>query len=110
MHTFTQEPAITILDYAGRVYYGQSQFYVEPQQPRFAAAGTRPVRLILAGHFWYNTAPRFELCPAVTLTLIGNQTVPDAGVDAAALDAMAAALDDLRRLGEVERRLAAPAD
>lgn len=110
MHTFTQEPAITLRDYAGRVYYGQSQFYVEPQQPRFAAAGTRPVRLILAGHFWYNTAPRFELCPAVTLTLIGNQTVPDAGVDAAALDAMAAALDDLRRLGEVERRLAAPAD
>jgi len=106
MHTFTQEPIITLRDYGGRVYYGQSQFYIEPKEPKFVATGTRPVRLILAGHFWYNTTPRFELGPEVTLTLIGNRTVPDQGADAAALAAMAQALDDLRRLGEVERQLA----
>ena len=108
MHTFTQEPAIDIRDYAGRVYYGQSQFYIEPKEPRFVATGTRPVRLLLAGHFWYNTTPRFELGPAVKLTLVGNREVPDEGVDAEALRAMAGALDDLRRLGQVEREVGHP--
>lgn len=103
MHTFTQEPIITLRDYAGRVYYGQSQFYVEPKEPRFVATGTRPVRLILAGHFWYNTSPRFELGPAVQLTLLGNQEVPDAGADEGAMQALGETLDDLRRLGETDR-------
>lgn len=103
MHTFTQEPIITLRNYAGRVYYGQSQFYVEPQEPRFVASGSRPVRLILAGHFWYDTSPRFELGPTVKLILIGNREVPDEGVDREALEAMAEALDDLRRLGAADR-------
>jgi hypothetical protein len=106
MHTFTQEPAIDLRDYAGRVYYGQSQFYVDPKEPRFVASGDRPLRLILAGHFWYNTTPRFELGPAVKLTLVGNREVPDAGVDEEAMSALAEALDDLRRLGEIDRKLA----
>lgn len=105
MHTFTQEPVVGIRDYGGRVYYGQSQFYIDPKEPKFVATGTRPVRLILAGHFWYNTTPIFELGPAVTLTTIGNRGVPDQGVDEGALEAMAAALDDLRRLGEIDREL-----
>ena len=63
------------------------------------------MRLILAGHFWYGTKPRFELGPEVKLTLVANREVPDAGVDDAAMKAMAAALDDLRRLGELDRRL-----
>jgi len=87
------------------VYYGQSQFYIDPKEPKFVATGTRPVRLILAGHFWYNTTPIFELGSAVTLTTIGNRGVPDQGVDEGALEAMAAALDDLRRLGAVDREL-----
>ncbi len=103
MHTFTQEPVIDLRGFAGRVYYGQSQFYIEPKEPRFVASGDRPVRLMLAGHFWYNTAPRFELGPAVKLTLVGNQEVPDEGVDEEALQDMAEALDDLRRLGAVDR-------
>ena len=108
MHMFTQEPVFDIRNYAGRIYYGQSQFYVEPKEPRFVSTGTQPVRLILAGHFWYNTKPRFELGPAVRLTLVGNREVPDAGVDGEALSAMAAALDDLRRLGELDHRLGQP--
>jgi len=106
MHTFTQEPIIDLRDYTGRVYYGQSQFYIDPKEPRFVASGDRPVRLILAGHFWYDTTPRFDLEPAVKLTLVGNREVPDEGVEGEAMNAMAAALDDLRRLGEIERELA----
>lgn len=105
MHMFSQKPVFDIRNYAGQIYYGQSQFYIEPKEPRFVSEGTGAVRLILAGHFWYNTRPRFELTPAVKLTLLGNREVPDAGVDEEALSAMARALDDLRRLGELDLRL-----
>ena len=106
MHMFTQEPVFDLRGYAGRIFYGQSQFYIEPKEPRFVSTGNQPVRLILAGHFWYNTRPRFDLGPSVELTLIGNRDVPDAGINAGALSAMAGALDDLRRLGELDRKLA----
>ena len=102
MHMFSQEPVFDIHDYAGRVYYGQSQFYIEPKEPRFVSSGTQPARLILAGHFWYDTTPKLELGPEVKLTLIGNRDVPDTGVDPQALSDIAAALDDLRHLGEVD--------
>jgi hypothetical protein len=105
MHMFTQEPVFDIRNYAGRIYYGQSQFYTEPKEPRFVSKGTRPVSLILAGHFWYGTKPRFELGPEVALALLGNREVADAGVDDRAMKKVAAALDDLRRLGELDQRI-----
>jgi hypothetical protein len=108
MHMFTQEPVFDIRNYAGRIYYGQSQFYTEPKEPRFVSKGTQPVHLILAGHFWYGTKPRFELGPEVKLTLVANREVPDRGVDDEAMKAIAAALDDLRRLGELDQRLSWP--
>lgn len=94
--------------YVGLSWDGQSQFYVEPKEPRFLSKGSRPVRLILAGHFWYDTNPRFELGPEVKLTLPGNREVPDSGVDDEAMRAIAAALDDLRRLGELDQRVSRP--
>ena len=45
----------------------------------------RDTRLILAGHFWYNTQPLFALGPAVTLTLLGNRDVPDVDVNSQAI-------------------------
>jgi hypothetical protein len=105
MHMFSQQPVITINDFAGRIYYGQSQFYIDPKEPRLVSSGSRPVRLILAGHFWYNTKPRIELGPEVTLTMLGNRDVPDSGVDNESLRAAASALDDLRRLGDLDRQL-----
>ncbi len=102
MHMLTQEPVIDIRDYGGRVYYGQSEFYIEPKQERFVATGTRPVRLILGGNFWYETQPKLELGPEVALTMIGNRDVPDTGVTPEAMAALASVLDDLRRLGEVD--------
>jgi hypothetical protein len=105
MHMFSEEPVFDIRDYGGRIYYGQSQFYTQPKHPRFISSGNSPVRLVLAGHFWYETSPRFDLGQAVRLTLLGNRDVPDAGVDDEALRAIAAALDDLRRLGEADLRV-----
>ena len=105
MHMFSQEPVFSIHDYAGRIYYGQSQFYIEPKEPRFVSSGTRAVRLTLAGHFWYDTKPKFETGSEVTLTLLGNREIADQGVTADALRDVAAALDDLRRLGELDYRL-----
>jgi hypothetical protein len=116
IHTWTQEPVLTIDNYAGRIYYGQSQFYTDPKEPRFLSRGTQPLRLILAGHFWYGTRPRFELGPSVKLTLLGNwggspsdgstAEIADQGIDHMAMAAMAAAFDDLRQLGELDLKLA----
>jgi len=105
MHTLTEDPAMDIRDYAGRVYFGQNQFYIEPKEPRFISQGTRPVRLIIAGNFWYNTKPKLELGPEVTLTMVGNRDIPDSGVTPEALQAMSTVLDDLRRLGELDLTL-----
>jgi len=106
IHTFTQEPLVEIRDYAGRVMLGPDQFYIEPKEPRIVATGDRPLELILAGLFLYNVTPRFELAPSVRLTLIENQGLANAGLDRPeAVKAMADALDDLRRLGEVERQV-----
>ncbi len=105
MHTLTQEPIFDIQGYAGQVYYGQSEFYNEPKVPRFVSTQTTTARLILAGNFWYKTTPRFELGPGVQLTLLGNREIPDVGVDGDALKAMAMALDDLRRLGNLDCEL-----
>jgi hypothetical protein len=108
MHMFTQEPVFDIRNYAGRIYYGQSQFYVEPKEPRFVSKGTQSARLILAGHFWYDTKPRLELGPEIRLTMLANRDVADSGIDNDAMQTLAAALDDLRRLGELDHKLARP--
>ncbi len=108
MHMSTQAPVFDLRNYAGRIYYGQSQFYVEPQEPRFVSKGTRSARLILAGHFWYDTKPRFELGPEIRLTMPANRDVADLGIDDDAMQSIVAALDDLRRLGALDHKLAAP--
>jgi len=106
MHTFTQEPLAEIHDYTGRVLLGPNQFYVEPKEPRIVASGNGPLELILAGHFLYDVTPRFELSAGVHLTLMENQGLANAGLERPeALQAAAAALDDLRRLGEVDEEI-----
>jgi hypothetical protein len=59
----------------------------------------------LAGDFWYNNSPVFDLYPAVTLTLLGNMGAADSGVTAGSLTALSNALDDLRRLGRLDNSL-----
>jgi len=101
-HLLTQQPVLDIRRYSGTVFFGQNQFYVEPEKPRIVARGSLPLQILIAGCFCYRTVPQFDLDPAVRLSLIGNIGIEDRGVDASALAAYAAALDDLRRLGEAD--------
>ncbi|MBM3502024.1 MAG: hypothetical protein FJX74_25505, partial [Armatimonadetes bacterium] len=106
VHTFTQEPLLEVHGYAGRVLLGPNQLYIEPKEPRFIGTGDRPLELILAGHFLYEVTPQFELPPNAHLTLLENQGLPNAGLERPqAMEAVSAALDDLRRLGEVDWRV-----
>jgi hypothetical protein len=105
MHTLTQEPIFDIQDYSGQIYYGQTQLYCEPKETEFRFSGTRPAQLILAGNFWYNSRPVFKSQPNAHLTLLGNSGAQDSTPSASDLAAVSAALDDLRRLGEVDYRL-----
>jgi hypothetical protein len=101
----TNNPVFDIQDYSGRIYYGQTQFYTEPVETKFRSAGPRPVQLMLAGDFWYNNHPGFDLNPATSLTVIANSGIADATMTPESLAALSAALDDLRRLGELDRHL-----
>jgi len=105
MHTLTEEPIFDLRDYAGQVYYGQSQFYNKPQEPHFVSSASSSGRLILAGNFWYKTTPRFDLGRRTALTMLANRDIPDEGVTAEALKAVAVALDDLRALGRMDSEL-----
>ena len=104
-HMNTTEPLFDIHDYSGRIYCGQSQFYCRPEETKFRHVGTQPLQLILAGNIWYKNQPVFELNPAARLTLLGNSGVADSSVDSESLTALSAALDDLRRLGELDYNL-----
>ena len=105
IHTGTNNPVFDIQNYAGRIYYGQSMFYVEPEQTRFRSSGSRPLRLMLAGDFWYNNHPAFDLNPATRLALLSNSGVADTTATPEALNDVSESLDDLRRLGRLDDRL-----
>jgi hypothetical protein len=101
-HLTTKEPIIDIRGYRGRVFYGMNQFYIEPKEPRIVGTGDAAAGLLIAGCFFYNTAPRFELPPGIHLALLGNVGSEDRAVDEGARAAFAAALDDLRAPGEAD--------
>jgi len=90
---------------SGQIYYGQTQMYGEPKETEFRFSGASPVQLILAGNFWYNSRPVFKLQPNTRLTLSGNAGARDSVMASQDLEALSSALDDLRRLGEVDYRL-----
>ena len=105
MHMLTKEPVFDIRNYAGRIYYGQTQFYCQPGETEFRLTGDRPVELILAGNFWYNCRPVLKSQPEAHIVLLGNHGAEDSTVSTADLASISAALDDLRRLGQVDDRL-----
>lgn len=104
MHTFTQLPLISLDGYRGQLYLGSNQFYCDPQEPRIVSSGDSPCEVILAGNFLYNVKPKFELAAGHKLTVVANSAVGTPLVDQGAerLDGLAAALDDLRRLGKLD--------
>ena len=100
IHTETQYPLLEAHGYHGQVYLGDDQYYVAPKEPRFVTTGELPLLLTLAGNFWYNVTPRFELAPSTTLVLVANAGPADQGVEH--LEGLVAATDDLRRLGGLD--------
>ena len=105
----TNVPVFNIQGYAGQIYYGQVQFYTQPLQTIFQSTNTPSLQLILSGCYWYNNSPVFNLDPAVTPALMGNTGNPggpaDSGVTATAMAGIANALDDLRKLGQLDNSL-----
>lgn len=103
MHTFTQHPLLECQGYTGQVFLGSNQFYIEPKEPRLVTRGEGALTVIVAGHFVYNVKPRFELAPGHKLVLLANQGLADTGTED--LSGVAAALDDLRRLAQLDREV-----
>ena len=101
----TNGPVFDIQGYAGRICYGQVQFYTQPVQTLFRATNTPSLQLILSGCFWYDCSPTFNLDPAVTPALLGNGGPADSGTNSATMTAISNGLDDLRKLGQLDSSL-----
>jgi hypothetical protein len=101
----TNIPIFDIQGYAGRICYGQVQFYCLPVQTIFQSSNAPSFQLILDGDFWYNNSPVFDLDSEVRPALLGNVGAADSGVTPGSLTALSNALDDLRRLGQLDNSL-----
>jgi hypothetical protein len=105
-----------IRGYHGAIFFGPDQFYTEPKLKRIRQQGGVPVELFLVGCSWYDSKLEVEMGPAARLFTVGNDTFGMQSVryDAAdalperGLRALLPALDDLRRLGELDLRLNHP--
>ena len=108
-----------IHDYAGQVFFGHSQFYVEPTKVRLRQSGTAPFDLYILATCFYSTRPDIQTDPSAHVWLLGNEAVGAIEGDVVAKGrfdaadtlpqaqwtAVSAALDDLRRLGASDLRL-----
>jgi hypothetical protein len=97
-----QAPVFEVSGYAGQIYCGQSQFYCEPVETRIQISGQRPAQMTLAGNFWYRNGPVFDLGAAGRLTLLGNTGASDSESARLEMALLSPALDDLRRLGQLD--------
>ena len=115
----------TVLDirgYAGEVFFGPNQFYASLPRVPIVHRGARPLDLFLWGNCFYKTHLEVGKSPSLRLHLVGNEGVDVEGKDTVlshesrAMDNLSAdqmarlvpALDDLRRLGELDLRLNHP--
>lgn len=115
----------TVLDiegYAGEVFFGPNQFYASLPKVPIRHRGEGKLDLFLWANCFYKTHLEVHKSPSLALHLLGNEGVDVAGKDkvlthearamdnlpAESLARLAAALDDLRRLGELDLRLNHP--
>ena len=125
--TVKKEPAgkgtaVHLRDYAGPVCFLASQYYIEPQTMRIVREADTKTDLALAAGVFYQTQPELSPVDAVELHLLGCVSRgkvtptsvgrgPFSAEDVASertLALIAAALDDLRRLGQADLRLNHP--
>ena len=101
---------VDIANFAGQIVLGPYQFYTSPTIKHFQQRGAANVELVLLGCSWYDTKPDFDLEPSAKASLLGNFTVGMSHAQFTAADQtsdrtpglVAAALDDLRRLGQAD--------
>ena len=106
----------TVLDirnYGGKIFFGPNQFYAGLPRVPFQYKGQRPLELVLWGSFFYNTHLAASRAPSLKLLMLGNagrnmKTPVDDNVPDEKLADLAAGLDHLRRLGELDLRINHP--
>jgi hypothetical protein len=123
-HSFASEDPKknTLLDvrgYHGQLFIGPYQFYQEPKLMRIRQQGGGPLELFLLACSWYGARPDVRMGAAAKLFVVGNESY-GTGKDGepvtdptpfkevateATLAQVSRALDDLRRLGELDLRL-----
>ena len=110
--------AMDIDNYGGQVFLGPEQFYVEPLAMKLRHQGDRSLDFFLLACSFYNTHLDSRQDAGLHLYLIGCQKVPpkegewlpqDPATTQDLLLKLTPALDDLRRLGEVDLKLNHPA-
>jgi hypothetical protein len=115
--------AIEIRNYRGEIFFGPDQFYGEPKLMRIRQQGDSPVELFLLGCSWYaGPKPDFQFAASGKFVMIANESY-DSGKDGepavdpklygepgaeATLAKVARAMDDLRRLGQLDGELNHP--
>jgi hypothetical protein len=114
--------AVDIRNYKGELLVGTYQYYVGNPLHKFVQQGPAPFTLLLWGSCFYQSKPDLKLADKATLAALGNCTVGsngegeyDAGKAARGvvdsplpetLPLIIRALDDLRRLGQVDLEVA----
>jgi hypothetical protein len=105
-HLRTQNPVVEIDNYGGLVLLGPNQYYLAPVPAVMVQRGSQPVDLILMGNHFYRTKPELRLFGNGRGTLIGNQGCKNTPkVHDKVLATVAAGLDHLRRLAQIDHEL-----
>lgn len=111
--------AMSIRNYAGQIFFGPNQLYVEPTEVRVTHQGDSDVDLFFLANCFYRTRLEVSVGRSARVLLMGNEgvgviegdTIAPADHQAAdnftpeALAQVSRALDDLRQLGEVDLQL-----
>jgi hypothetical protein len=100
----TTNPIYTVYGYTGRISYTSSEFYQGPATMVFQTTSAPSLQLVFAGGLWYGATPSFSLSSGTPM-LIASRGVSDSGLSAAGTNALAASLDDLRSLGQLDNSL-----
>lgn len=113
----TKKGPITIDGYGGQIFLGHDQYYGEPNPAVITIQGTQPLDFCMLGNSFYNTRRELRANDATKVILVGNVTIgasleadPVADtIKAETLGKVAAALDELRKLGALDLKINHPA-
>lgn len=99
--------ALTIAGYNGQIFLGHNQFYTEPKQARLRQQGG-PVDIFLWGVSFYDVKLDAQTQNARLFLIGSGGTTPPPDAGNGGLAQLNRALDDLRRLGDLDLKLNHP--